>query len=140
MIKFFLVGTEKEIQNKSFSTLTYSYKEACEYVVRRSVFDNKEHFENWCSIHNLELSPQTIIYYYNRILPIRNKYIIQSIKYSKKQLASLLRIFANCIPIGCSFETTDEQFRIIEKYNEEILKQLDKELNNTQTETTTTTK
>lgn len=65
------------------------------------------HYENWCILHGYDVDSMTSWYiYFDEIVPDSEKeaYIITQVKYSYKNIAALMRMFAGCLPVGCDFE------------------------------------
>lgn len=69
------------------------------------------HFSEWCRYKELDENNWESFYlYYSNVITQEEKedYLIHTMFYRKKELASVLRMFARCIPLNCSFETPAE--------------------------------
>ena len=100
-----------------FYTFTNTYAEASEYLMKLYVFkDRYEHFSQWCEFHNKDCNKLQDIAEYIMDLEVNlfDNYKINKIEYSPRNLASLFRIYNNCVPLDCSFETDFEQQNYLE--------------------------
>ena len=104
-----LISTE--IKNK-FLTITKDTKEAIEYSMMLLKLKYHEHFGLWCDARNLDKnSEKSWLSYYENSVPAAEKAEFQIIKvaYDIDNLLAILRMFGNCFPLGCSFDTDVEK-------------------------------
>ena len=122
-----------------------SRAEAQEYIYNFMKVKHYTHFSEWCRYKEIdENSWESFYSYYCTVIPNEEKedYLIHTIKYRKKELASILRMFAKCIPLNCSFETKaehkyfQEQEKIREKFGD-IITRFKDELQDDSTEDNT---
>lgn len=120
--------------NKNFLTITQSRYEALEYANRLLQIEVFEHYSLWCKSRNYDPADMSIWYiYFNDCLNEEQKqrYKIIKIKVFKKDLIAIMRMFGNCVPLGCSFDTpaeyeyTKNKKEQQEKKNELIKKAID---------------
>lgn len=107
-----------------FYTFTNTYQQAVEYLMKLYVYkDRYEHFLQWCDFHKKDDTSLLDIgeYINNLDINLLDYYNIDKIEYSPDNLASLFRIYNNCVPLDCSYETNFEQ----QNYAE-LVKQLQK--------------
>ena len=100
-----------------FYTFTNTYEEAAEYLVKLYIYKNKyEHFLQWCEFHEKDKSDFLVICEYIQSLEVNpaDYYNIGTISYTQENMASLFRIYNNCVPLNCSFETKFEQETYLE--------------------------
>ena len=117
-IHFYAVLKKSDSEKKIY-TLTTSVNDAMEYAESMIQLDHFEHYSKWCDLRNLDMNDlNTWNTYYDNCVNDEEKmdYAITKISYSGKYVASMLRMFANCIPLGCSYENEAE----LEKYKSEV--------------------
>lgn len=108
-----------------------SKAEAREYVYSFIKAKHQTHFSEWCRYKELNENNWEIFYqYFNTVIDDEEKknYVIHSLKYNKKDLAAILRMFGSCIPLNCSFEKEIEHkyFNEKEKAREKVSNIIDK--------------
>lgn len=108
-------GRVDSIKNIKASPLSIvlTYKQAKEYVLSKIILDHMSHYIQWCDLNGRKNknSTQNKLDYALEVLDLeeeKKKYSILKIKYTRNALAVVLRIFSQCIPIGCSFDTVLE--------------------------------
>lgn len=96
--------------------------EAEEYIDKRLFIDNCDHFSSWCELRELEINRDSWLKYKSNIY---NPYTYELNEVSYKVMASLLRLFYGCAPIGCSYDTLIETSALLVKTKEEVEKEED---------------
>ena len=97
----------KEVKNK-FLTITKDPKEAEEYAMMLLRIKHYEHFKSWCDLRELDSKDfPNWLKYYTDCVPSTEKQCFQivKIKYELSNILAILRMFGNCLPLGCSFDT-----------------------------------
>jgi hypothetical protein len=118
---FYLITNKVNIKDKNnidnliCYSITNTKKQAEEYIARLLFMQHRNHFLAWCNNRNIIIKdsyyPEHSLWktYYNLVWPNEKKiYAIQQVKYKSQDMASILRMFNNSIPVGCSFETEEE--------------------------------
>lgn len=101
----------KDCGPQNWITVTCSKKDAREYVHRVLKLEHMEHYKMWCELRDYNIdSPETWYKYFRTVLTKEDicKYLIGEISYGPNELASVIRVFVGCQPIGCSFDTKNE--------------------------------
>lgn len=109
-VKFYAVSLKPKPNN--FICYCCSKKEAKEYIYNFLKFKNYNHFTQWCVYKNLNQDdPLAFFEYFKNVISNEEKdnYLLHTICYKKKQLASILRMFGGIPPLGCSFELNLEE-------------------------------
>ena len=131
----------KQIKNK-FLTITKNTFEAYEYVMLLLKLQHQCHFDSWCLTRKLDKdNPNNWLVYYENCIEDEEKdnFQIIKIKYHIRDVLAILRMFGNCFPLGCSFDTDVERlyFKTIlndrssqEAENNNLEKNIDVEENN----------
>lgn len=122
----FWVVQDKENLNH-FYTFTNTYDQASEYLLKLYIYKDKyEHFISWCDFHKKEKNKTESMIEYIQALGVNlfDRYNILKVDYTLDNLASLFRIYNNCVPLGCYFETDLE----VQTYSE-MVKAIKEELN-----------
>lgn len=91
-------------------------KQIDEFIDRMIIVDNWAHFKMWCNLRKLDYKSLESQYSYidNYVATnpeeAESKYtfIVRKTLYTKEALASILRMFNGCVPIGCSYESPVE--------------------------------
>ena len=85
----------------SLVTVLADKKQIDEFINRMIIVDNWDHFKMWCDLRNLD---------YKSTEEAESKYtfIVKKTLYTKEALASILRMFNGCVPVGCSYENPVE--------------------------------
>lgn len=111
---------DREDRNKYYTFVT-NYDEAFEYMCRLYLYLYRyEHYKMWCALRSLELSDESILQYLDdNEIDVNEKFSIDILGYEESNLATLFRIYNNCVPLGCSYETEDEKVIYYEKLKEE---------------------
>ena len=103
-------------------TFTNTFAEISEYLLKLYVYQYRyDHFLTWCESRNKDKSNLLDINEYVQALEINlfDYYNIGTVEYSQHNMASLFRIFNQCVPLNCSFETDFEREAYIELLNQE---------------------
>lgn len=99
------------IKNK-FLTITKDISSAHEYIMMLLKHQHKTHFEAWCQIRELDVGKSSSwLSYYDDCIDISEKeeFQIIKVKYELENIFAVLRMFGNCIPLGCSFDKEIEE-------------------------------
>lgn len=83
-----------------------------EYIRQRIILDNEPHYKAWAELHELDpLKEENKTEYVNQFLERTSdedleqySFIVRGFEFSLPDLASILRMFSGCVPIGCSYE------------------------------------
>jgi hypothetical protein len=104
-------NSSSEDSTLNICSVTATIDEATEYIKTKLVLDNFEHFKLWAELHNKEITnKESWVEYFNDVISPENKtkYIISRYKYTIQSIASILRMFNSCPPVGASYETATE--------------------------------
>lgn len=118
-MKFYIVtdSTDLKYETKLDSgdsriyTITTEFKECKEFIDTMLYYKHFNHFENWCNCHNLDCKlDSSWNKYVEDVLSEyeEDKYYIGEIRVSKKELATIMRLYYHYIPMGCSYESSYE--------------------------------
>ena len=104
-------------------------KDAYEYLNKLIQVEHFEHFKKWAELKNLDINTSSTWDLYSaQCIPEEewDKFIISKISYTNKSISAMLRMFAKCVPLGCSYENNLELTKYLEtlKLQEQILKGL----------------
>ena len=100
----------------SLVTVLTDKKQIDEFIDRMIIVDNWAHFKMWCNLRKLDYKNLENQYAYidNYIAANPEEaesnytFIVRKTLYTKEALASILRMFNGCVPIGCSYENPVE--------------------------------
>jgi hypothetical protein len=127
-IELYVVTLNEEQTNDSFNFLTItSKKEHCqEYIHRRLLIENKEHYTSWCSLRGIDYKQEgTWESYIASTGSVKfDKYIISKVKYDITSVATIFRMFNDYVPIGASYEDPQEVNNFFSKLTEDELKNI----------------
>lgn len=101
----------KQIKNR-FLTISDDKTDVYEYAMLLLKLQHQDHFESWCQLRQIEKPDLNAwLRYYATSIDAEEKEDLQVIKvsYHKKDVIAMLRMFGNCFPIGCSFDTELER-------------------------------
>ena len=122
---------EKDNQD-SLVTILDDKKQISEYINRRILIDNYEHYLMWCDLRKLDFkNSENELLYINTLLDSNEEvlskytYIVKKVYYKRDKIASILRMFNKCVPLGCSYENAFE-LPYIKEYIEFIKNKEDK--------------
>lgn len=87
-------------------------EEAEEYIDKRLFTINFEHFKSWCELRNLAIGKDSWLQYK---LLVYNPYYYEKTKVDYHSIASLMRMFYGCTPIGCSYDTIIETSALLDR-------------------------
>lgn len=99
-----------QVKNK-FLTISDNKYDMREYVMALLQIQHQAHFEAWCQLRALDKEDfDNWITYYSSCIPDEEKSSFQAvkIKYNIRDVTAIMRMFGNCFPIGCSFDTEAE--------------------------------
>ena len=108
-ITFYLVLDQK--QNNKILTITATKKEAIEFGYRFLKVKHYDHYNRWCELKNLNPdSDNAWARYFMNVLTMEEKiqYAVAKRIYELNNVAAIMRMFAGCFPLGCSFDTPTE--------------------------------
>lgn len=104
---------------EAFLTIALKKNDAFDYIKRMLTFENFNHFQRWCEIDDHDIDDdKTIDLYFDTVITDakKNDFAIAKISYAMSDIVAMMRMFGQCVPLGCSFETAVE-----EAYYEEVL-------------------
>ncbi len=110
-ITFFVVQDKENKNPSNFLTVTCTKEDAIEYAYTYLKIQHVEHFKLWCDLRELDYnSKEAWNLYSKKCLTTEDlkRYIIRKITYTFNELTAILRMFGNCPPLGCSFDTPTE--------------------------------
>lgn len=102
-------------------------RNAEEYIDKRFFIECFDHYSSWCSLRDLPIGDQSWLKYKE---VQKNPYYYELTEVNYATVASLMRLFYGCTPIGCSFDTLLETSTILSKLEEEQNKIPPKKQNN----------
>ena len=116
----FIIVTDagtKTTEVKNIYTIVTTEDQANEYIRKRLILDNQEHYGMWCDLHGYDPESEDIIEkYISTILTEKDyKYGMLDVGYTKEKLAAILRIASTCIPVGCSYDLDEEWQSLVDK-------------------------
>lgn len=115
-LAFYIVS--QAIKDKDIlCSIVCSKDEAREYILNKTILANFEHYSRWCELK--ELNPksfETKAKYIQVVQPESETYKVKKILFTQSGLASILRMFNGCIPVGAKYETGEEILYIEEMY------------------------
>ena len=130
----------------NFLTITCTKAEAAEYAYQYIKIKNLDHYEMWCNLREYDpASEKAWDEYFEKCISREEKlkYLITKITYKLKDVAAIMRMFGNCPPLGCSFDTQNEYnyltykletqkhaATLVNKLNEAIEKQKEEQTKN----------
>ena len=93
-------------------TFTATPDEAIVALDQYLYLKNYKHFRLWCPLHNLPIDHGNSWREYSKTMPdldnASDKYVIAKMDYDPRVIAMVLRVFNNCTPLGCPFDTEEE--------------------------------
>lgn len=124
LIDFYMIIDNREYPNANLSNeedlnkftklaIVASLAEAKEFVLTYLRLEKIDHFKSWCERQNKDFTkPDNFIEYlnlqYEDGIDYLGYFLYIPVAHSRSDMASYLRIFYNCKPIGCSYETLEE--------------------------------
>ena len=140
--KVYLYLVYKNEDDSSLVTVLEKEYQIDEFIHRNILVHNYKHFKAWCDLRQLDYTKlESENAYVNNFLDTATEedlkkytYIIKKVYYTKTALASILRMFNGCFPLGCSYETEVEVAYVNVLFEEvEKVKQKEKRLNGSTT-------
>lgn len=125
--KLNLFGVSKKDTPDVFLTITNTKDESLEYVKKDILFKHIEHFRSWAQLRNLDWTEwDTQDTYLTDCIDIEewSNYYIVPLYYTYPEIASMIRMFGNYIPLNCSFEFPQEKLYWLTSQNSEDLKKI----------------
>lgn len=107
-LEFFIVTTNEN--SFKYLTITNTLNQAFEFIEKILRFENENHYKSWLTFRKLEDTQDNWEEYFTYSIPDEEKlkYEVSLIKYSKQDLAAILRMFCGCVPLDCSFNIEAE--------------------------------
>ena len=114
--KVYLYLVYKREDDNSLVTVLERKDQIDEFISRNILIHNYKHFKAWCGLRKMDYTKaESENAYINNFLNTATEedldkytYIIRKAYYTKTALASILRMFNGCFPLGCSYETEAE--------------------------------
>lgn len=115
--------------------ITTTKEEAKEYIDKLVFLKHRTHFLSWCYLNKIEYLPTQDEYppkeiwdkYYNVCIKHNPpEYIYGIASYKLEDIASILRIFSRCVPLGCEFEKPIEAIQFQAWFNDSHINDGDK--------------
>lgn len=119
-----------ETPNKIIYTVSDNKKDCIKYINNLLMIRHKPHYSQWCLLHNEKVGNSSWDKYVElgNVLDTEfNNFIIKKIGYNKKTIASILRMFNRCVPIG-GYESEEETMLFLNSIPEDKRKELEREL------------
>lgn len=130
--KFVFYGVQLIDNQQSFLTITETQQEALEYINRYLYLKHKEEYETWAYYQKLPVEDMETWakFKLTRIDQAELANIgLTCIRYSSKDIATMLRMFCGVKPIGCSFDDQLEYSKFLyQESAKESLESLFKQL------------
>ena len=128
--KMYLYLIYENEDKDSLVTVLERKEQIKEFVDKNILAHNYKHFKAWCDLRQLDYTKEeSENAYINNFLDAATEedldkytYIIKKAYYTKTALASILRMFNGCVPLGCSYETEVEQL-----YIDALIKKIEKD-------------
>lgn len=101
----------KSIENK-FLTISENRLDAYEYAMAFMRLQHQNHFDTWCELRQLDKDDiNNWLQYYDMCIEDdeKNNFQVVKVRYNVKDVVTILRMFGNCFPLGCSFDTEIEK-------------------------------
>ena len=107
----------KNDNSNTLVTILSEMSELGEFINRSIIATNFAHYKAWCKLRGLDYQdPAAEENYVINFLDSAEEetlnkytYMVKKATYPKKTVASILRMFNECIPLGCSYESEMEQ-------------------------------
>lgn len=95
-------------------TVTRTRKQALEYVETAYYYNSKAHYSTWCAMRGLEEGDASWGRYARDVLSGKpDLFDVRKVRYGMDDLATLIRSFCGCKPIGCSFDSELETLSLV---------------------------
>lgn len=95
-------------------TVTRTRKQALEYVGLAYFYSSKAHYAAWCATHGLQEDGASWRKYTRDVLSGKpDLFDVKKMRYGIDDLATLIRSFCGCKPIGCSFDSELETLSLM---------------------------
>lgn len=89
-------------------SIVASKAQAEEFINKKLLIDNESHFLIWCKLKNLGATLHNWNLYKKIIIGNSCSYYYEKVKFNYSSVAGIARLFYECKPIGCSFDTLVE--------------------------------
>ena len=114
--KVFVYLVYENEKEDSLVTILSKQEQIGEFIDRMVILDHWNHYVAWCKLRELNYkdieSEQAYIENFYKIATQEDKqnytYIVKRVAYNTDAIASILRMFNGCVPIGCSYEFKGE--------------------------------
>lgn len=112
-------------------TVTSTLKDCQEYLDMLLYAKHISHYNLWCELYEYDAQSEITWNEYKGTVLIEelNDYMIFRSYYTLDKIATIMRMFNHCQPLGCSFENDVEFKYFVENLDLEVREQLEKELN-----------
>ena len=117
-LTFYLVIDQS--QNNQILTITLTKKQAIEYGYQYLKIKNYDHYSRWCELKEFDPESENAWFrYFTNVLTMeeKSKYAVAKRIYKLDTVASIMRMFAGCLPLGCSFDTPTEYLYLKNKWD-----------------------
>lgn len=106
----------KDENENSLISVVEKKQQVDEFIRRTILVYHYKHFKAWCKLKNIDYTdPLSENAYIDNFIITSDEetlnqytYIVKKAYYTKASIASILRMFNNCLPLGCSYETNAE--------------------------------
>lgn len=108
---------KKNDPEKKIYTLTSSIENAYEYLNHLLQVEHFDHFKSWANLKGLDINDEaTWTEYIANCIELDEiaQYVVSKVLYTNESVAAMLRIFAKCIPLNCSFEHPSEMKKYLQ--------------------------
>lgn len=128
--KVYLYLVYKSEDANSLVTVLEKEYQINEFINRNIIVHNYNHFKAWCKLREMDYTKiESENAYIDNFLDTATEeslnkytYIVKKVYYTKTALASILRMFNGCLPLGCSYETEVEDV-----YAKVLVEEIEKE-------------
>lgn len=111
------------INNWVVYTVTTKMSECQEYLEKLLYWKNLDHFKLWCNLHEKDINDKESWGEYALNLQEQmEEYTILKYKVEIPFIAQIFRMFNDCTPLDCSYETDIERKYFLEKLNKNFKK------------------
>lgn len=132
--KVFVYLVYRNEQEDSLVTILSQQDQINEFIDRMVIIDHWKHYVAWCKLRELNYKTKTSeSAYIDNFYKIATQedikhytYIVKKVAYNTDAIASILRMFNGCVPIGCSYEFKGEFAYAHMIYGDLIKKEKDK--------------
>lgn len=123
--KIMLFGLSRKDKPKIYITFAATKADLYEYLKKFLILEHFDHYKAWCEIRKLDVNSSDAENEYNKNCIDKSEYadyLISKLTYRDIDIATILRMFGNCIPLNCTFEHPVESDYFISKMEETSIK------------------